>query len=79
MIPKECCRGLLLETKLNRMIQNRIVLISDSICAISQKPTEYHQEFWKHYNVLKRTPLDEKLIQDLEEDISLQEQFEKKK
>ena len=43
------------------------------------KPTEYHEEFWKHYNVLKLTPLDEKLIHDLEKEISLQEQFEKKK
>jgi len=43
------------------------------------KPTEYHQEFWKHYNVLKLTPLDEKLIQDLEKEISLQEQFDKQK
>ena len=43
------------------------------------KPTEYHDEFWKHYNVLKLTPLDEKLIQDLEKEISLQEQFEKQK
>ena len=43
------------------------------------KPTEYNQEFWKHYNVLKLTPLDEKLIQDLEKEISLQEQFDKQK
>ena len=43
------------------------------------KPTEYNQEFWNHYNVLKLTPLDEKLIQDLEKEISLQEQFDKQK
>jgi len=43
------------------------------------KTTEYNQEFWKHYNVLKLTPLDEKLIQDLEKEISLQEQFDKQK
>ena len=43
------------------------------------KPTEYHEEFWKNYNVLKLTPLDEKLIQDLEKEISLQEQFGKQK
>jgi hypothetical protein len=41
------------------------------------KPTAYHQEFWKYYNVLKLTPLDEKLIQDLEKEIPLQEQFKK--
>jgi len=43
------------------------------------KPTEYHEAFWKNYNVLKLTPLDEKLIQDLEKEISLQEQFGKQK
>ncbi len=43
------------------------------------KPTEYHEEFWKSYNLLKLTPLDEKLIRDLEKEISLQEQFDKQK
>jgi hypothetical protein len=41
------------------------------------KPSDYHPEFWKTYNVLKLTPIDEKLIQDLEREISLQKQFEK--
>jgi hypothetical protein len=43
------------------------------------KPGEYHPEFWKTYNILKLTPLDEKLIHDLEKEISLKEQFEKQK
>ncbi|HEX6225673.1 MAG TPA: carboxypeptidase-like regulatory domain-containing protein [Chryseolinea sp.] len=43
------------------------------------KEGEYHAEFWKTYNVLKLTPLDEKLIRDLEREISLQKQFEKQK
>ena len=43
------------------------------------KPGEYHEEFWKNYNILKLTPLDKKLIHDLEKEISLQEQFEKQK
>lgn len=42
------------------------------------KPGEYHEAFWKNYNTLKLTPLDEKLIRDLEKDISLQKQFEQK-
>lgn len=41
------------------------------------KPTGYHKEFWKNYNTLKLTPDNEKLISDLEKEISLQEQFEK--
>ena len=36
---------------------------------------EYDEEFWRHYNVLQLTPLDEQLVADLEKDISLQEQF----
>jgi hypothetical protein len=42
------------------------------------KPGEYHPEFWKDYNILKLTPLNEKLIRDLEKEVSLQEQFEKR-
>lgn len=39
-------------------------------------PTEYHPAFWKTYNTLKLTPLDEKLIRDLEKEVSLEKQFE---
>lgn len=37
----------------------------------------YNPQFWKNYNIIKETPLDEKLIKDLEKDVSLQEQFKK--
>lgn len=36
---------------------------------------DYNEEFWQHYNVLKLAPLDEKLLKDLEKEISLQHQF----
>jgi hypothetical protein len=36
----------------------------------------YHPEFWKQYNILKLTPLNEKLIHDLEKEITLQKQYE---
>lgn len=39
----------------------------------------YHPDFWKNYNILKLTPLNEKLIRDLEQDVSLQEQFNRSK
>jgi hypothetical protein len=39
----------------------------------------YHPEFWKEYNTLKLTPLNKKLIRDLEQEISLEQQFEKQK
>lgn len=42
------------------------------------KHKSYNKEFWKNYNTLKLTPLNEKLIQDLEKVLSLQEQFESK-
>ena len=43
------------------------------------KPGEFHEAFWKNYNTLKLTPLDEKLIRDLEKDLSLQKQYEQQK
>ena len=35
----------------------------------------YNEAFWKNYNILTLTPLDKKLIADLEKETSLQEQF----
>ena len=40
------------------------------------KPGEYNEAFWRNLNTMKLTPLDEKLIKDMEKDISLQKQFE---
>lgn len=40
---------------------------------------EYHEDFWASYNMLKLTPLNEKLISDLEREVSLKEQFKKPK
>jgi hypothetical protein len=42
------------------------------------KHKEYNKEFWANYNTLKLTPLSEKLIRNLEKEISLQEQFEQR-
>jgi CarboxypepD_reg-like domain len=36
----------------------------------------YHKEFWDNYNVIKETPLDKKIIEDLEKEGPLEEQFE---
>jgi hypothetical protein len=35
----------------------------------------YNKEFWDNYNVIKRTPLDKKIIEDLERAGPLEEQF----
>lgn len=39
----------------------------------------YNENFWKNYNTVKLSPLSEKLIRDLEKDVSLQEQFKTSK
>ena len=38
----------------------------------------YNKEFWDHYNVIKETPLDKKIIDDLEKAGPLDKQFEGK-
>lgn len=35
----------------------------------------YNKEFWDNYNVIKETPLDKKIIEDLERKMSLEKQF----
>ena len=40
---------------------------------------DYHEDFWESYNVLKLTPVNERLIRDLEHDVSLTEQFRREK
>lgn len=37
----------------------------------------YNRKFWTKYNVIKDTPLDQKIVQDLEKDGPLDKQFEK--
>ena len=35
----------------------------------------YNKEFWDHYNVIKESPLDKKIIEDLGKEIPLEKQF----
>jgi hypothetical protein len=37
----------------------------------------YNKSFWDNYNVIKETPLDQKVLADLEKIAPLQKQFEK--
>ncbi|MEQ8362418.1 MAG: carboxypeptidase-like regulatory domain-containing protein [Cyclobacteriaceae bacterium] len=37
----------------------------------------YNKNFWDNYNVIKESPLDRKIISDLEKEISLEKQFDK--
>lgn len=41
------------------------------------KDLPYHEDFWKNFNTLKLTPLDKRLIHDLERKISLHEQYKR--
>jgi len=36
---------------------------------------DYNQKFWDNYNVIKESPLDRKIIQDLEKEMPLEKQF----
>ena len=36
----------------------------------------YNKVFWDNYNVIKETPLDKEIVNDLEEHMSLEKQFE---
>jgi hypothetical protein len=35
----------------------------------------YNQKFWENYNVIKETPLDKKIVSDLEKELPLEKQF----
>ena len=35
----------------------------------------YNPEFWENYNVIKETPLDKKIIEELDKKASLEKQF----
>jgi len=35
----------------------------------------YNKKFWDHYNVIKETPLDKKIVEDLEKELPLEKQF----
>ena len=39
---------------------------------------KYNKAFWDNYNVIKESPLDRKIINDLEKNISLDKQFQNK-
>ena len=43
--------------------------------SLLSKDYDYNEEFWTNFNILQETPLEAKLIADLEEKISLEQQF----
>lgn len=38
---------------------------------------KYDEEFWKNYNILTRTPIQDKILKDLEKDGTLEDQFKR--
>ena len=42
---------------------------------LQYQQSRYNKEFWDNYNVIKETPLDKKILIDLEKDLSLEKQF----
>jgi hypothetical protein len=46
--------------------------------SMESQVTKYDGAFWKNYNMIKLSNLDQQMIQDLEEDLTLEEQFRKR-
>ena len=42
---------------------------------LQHQKRKYNKEFWDNYNLIKETPLDKKIVEDLEKDLSLEKQF----
>ncbi|TRX50012.1 carboxypeptidase-like regulatory domain-containing protein [Fulvivirga sp. M361] len=66
---------------INQINTKNPVKIDRKVKARLNKTLESHQydfnrEFWSSYNMLKETPLEKKLVEDLEKEVSLQDQFE---
>ena len=76
------------ETELSQYLMvNRIYPDPDERIPVTRKMRRYglqyqdlpyNKAFWENYNVLKQSPLDARIISDLELEQSLEEQFEKK-
>ncbi len=52
----------------------KLFMIPHSSLQFIDKP--YNPEFWAHYNTVKETPLDKKILDDLESEMSLETQFQ---
>lgn len=44
---------------------------------LQHQDLNYNKKFWNNYNIIKESPLDRKIIEDLEKEGSLEKQFEK--
>ena len=44
---------------------------------LQHQDLNYNKKFWDNYNIIKESPLDRKIIEDLEREVPLEKQFEK--
>ena len=68
---------LVINNTITENVQPLLNIMEESNLELQAGEYTYNPEFWKNYNIIKETPLDKKLIKDLEKDVSLQEQFKK--
>jgi len=74
------------ETELNQqLLINQVYPNTDERIGTTEKMRSYglqfqdlpyNKEFWNNYNVIKESPLDKKIIDDLEKEVPLETQFE---
>lgn len=74
------------ETELNQqLLINQVYPDTDERIGTTEKMRSYglqfqdlpyNKEFWSNYNVIKESPLDRKIIEDLEKELPLEKQFE---
>ncbi len=64
-------------------IDNPIVVKRDEAMrlgrSLKNSNQKYDERFWENYNILQETPIEKKLVKDLEKEISLREQFKQTK
>ncbi len=74
------------ETELNQqLLINQVYPNTDEHIGTTEKMRSYglqfqdlpyNKDFWSNYNVIKESPLDKKIIEDLEKELPLEKQFE---
>ena len=74
------------ETELNQqLLINQVYPETDEHIGTTEKMRSYglqfqdlpyNKEFWSNYNIIKESPLDKKIIEDLGKELPLEKQFE---
>ena len=59
-------------------VQPLLNIMEESDLESQAKEYIYNPEFWENYNIIKETPPDKRIIEQLEKEVSLQKQFRHK-